>query len=69
MEQDQGRLRSNISTLRNVAGQQQKVQGYADKLAGQESDIVLLRDRLNELRVLKDELQSVFNQLIEYLEI
>ncbi len=69
LEQDQGRLRNNISTLRSVTGQQQKVQEYADTLASQEGAIVAARDGLNDLRLRKDELQAQVNELIENLEI
>jgi hypothetical protein len=69
LEQDQGRLRNNISTLRSVTGQQQKVQEYADKLASQEGAIVAARDGLNFLRIQKDELQARVNELITNLEI
>ena len=69
LEQDQGRLRNNISTLRSVTGQQQKVQEYADKLASQEGAIVAARDGLNDLRIQKDELQARVNELITNLEI
>lgn len=69
LEQDQGRLRNNISTLRSVTGQQQKVQEYADTLASQEGAIVAARDGLNDLRLQKDELQARVNELITNLEI
>jgi len=66
--QDQGRLRNNISTLRSVAGQQQKVQEYAENLAATDGEIVRLNDRRADLRSQIDESQRAINALIESLE-
>lgn len=66
--QDQGRLRNNISTLRSVAGQQQKVQEYAENLAATDGEIVRLSDRRADLRGQVDESQRAINALIESLE-
>lgn len=68
LNQDQGRLRSNISTLRSVPGQQQRVQEYAEKLSAQEGKLVSLRDRQSELRRLIDSTQRRLNELIETME-
>ena len=66
--QDQGRLRNNISTLRSVAGQQQKVEEYAENLAATDGEIVRLNDRRADLRSQIDESQRAINSLIESLE-
>jgi hypothetical protein len=66
--QDQNRLRNNISTLRSVPGQDQKVQEYANTLAAQESEVVSIRDRQSELKQKLDELQRQVNDLIETME-
>ena len=68
MVQDQSRLRSNISTLRSVTGQQQRVMEYADKLAGQEGQLVTLRDRRSALQRETDEQRRELATLIESLE-
>jgi len=68
LEQDQNRLRSNISTLRNVAGQEQQVQTYSGRLASQEGELVALRDRQAALRTQIGEQQLRLNELIETLE-
>ena len=68
MVQDQSRLRSNISTLRSVTGQQQRVMEYADKLAGQEGQLVTLRDRRTALQRETDEQRRELATLIESLE-
>jgi hypothetical protein len=66
--QDQGRLRSNISTLRSVPGQDVKVQEYANKLAQQEGELVSRRDRQSQLKQQRDDLQRQVNELIETME-
>ena len=68
MVQDQSRLRSNISTLRSVTGQQQRVMEYADKLAGQEGQLVTLRDRRTALQRETDDQRRELATLIESLE-
>lgn len=67
LNQDQNRLRNNISTLRNVAGQQEKVMQYSESLASQEGELVELRDRQQSLREQADRLQREADQLIETL--
>ena len=68
INEDQGRLRNNISTLRNVAGQQQKVMNYSEQLAAQEGVLAGLRDRRAETRRLIDELSGKLNNLLETTE-
>ena len=68
MVQDQSRLRSNISTLRSVTGQQQRVMEYAGKLAGQEGQLVTLRDRRTALQRETDDQRRELATLIESLE-
>ncbi len=65
INEDQGRLRNNISTLRNVPGQQQKVMNYSEQLAAQEGVLAGLRDRRAETRRLIDELTGKLNNMIE----
>ncbi len=43
---DQDRVRQNLNTLRNVSGQQERVQRYATELAEIDSKIVGLRDQI-----------------------
>lgn len=65
---EQDRLRQNINTLRNVAGQQEMVNRYAAELAKGDVRIAQLRDRLSELRRRKATLENELNALIEKLE-
>jgi hypothetical protein len=65
---DQNRLRNNISTLRSLPGQEQKVNQYAEQLGTQEAELVGMRDRQSELRRQADELQRELNTLIETME-
>jgi len=65
--QDQDRLRRNISTLRSVAGQQDKVMEYAERLASLEGRRVALRDKQSDLRRAAVTLQQQLNSLIETL--
>ncbi len=68
LNQDQGRLRSNISTLRSVPGQDQKVMQYSETLAAQEVELVSLRDQQTTLRQAIDDRQRELNSLIETME-
>lgn len=68
LTQDQGRLRNNISTLRSVPGQQQKVQEYAENLAATDGDIVRINDERVDLRAQIDQRQSALNTLIETMK-
>ena len=65
---DQERLRENIRTLNNVAGQQEQVQKYAHQLAAQEGLLASLRDRQSDERRKKTELESELDKLIETME-
>ena len=67
--EDQGRLRSNISSLNSVSGQQERVQLYALRLAGQESKLASLRDRKAELEGKQVALEQQIGTMIETLEI
>lgn len=62
---DQERLRQNINSLNNVAGQQELVNRYAKDLANQESKLAALRDKASELRKLRQEQEQALNSLIE----
>ncbi|MEJ5369781.1 MAG: DUF4139 domain-containing protein [Bryobacteraceae bacterium] len=65
---EQDRLRQNINTLRNVAGQQEQVNRYAAELSKGDVRIAQLRDRLSELRRRKAALETELNALIGKLE-
>ncbi len=65
---EQDRLRQNISTLRNLAGQQEQVNRYAAELAKGDARIVELRERLTQLRRRKATLENELNALIEKIE-
>ena len=62
---DQGRLRQNIETLRNVAGQEGLVQQYARQLADSEVRLTTLRDQQAQLQRAGGALQAELNTLIE----
>ncbi|MEP7353467.1 MAG: DUF4139 domain-containing protein [Acidobacteriota bacterium] len=62
---DQGRFRSNIGSLNNVAGQQALVQQYAKQLADSEARLATLRDQDARLKVTANTLQGELNRLIE----
>jgi hypothetical protein len=63
--QDQSRVRSNISSLNNVSGQQALVQQYAAQLASNETRLAALRDSQSDLRKKKGALEGELNALIE----
>ncbi len=65
---DQNRLRENITTLNNVSGQQQQVQGYATKLGTQEARIATLRDQQTQVRQRRAEAQSALDKLVQALD-
>lgn len=65
---EQDRLRQNINTLRNVAGQQEMVNRYAAELAKGDVRIAQLRDRMSELSRRRATLENELNALIEKLE-
>jgi hypothetical protein len=65
--QDQSRLRENIRSLNNVAGQQEQVGRYAKQLADQEARIAQLRDQQAALRKQRQVQQNELNALIEKL--
>lgn len=67
INQDQARLRENIRSLNNVAGQQEQVARYAKQLADQEVRIATLRDRQAALRQQRQTQQNELNALIEKL--
>ena len=65
---DQERLRQNIDSLNRVSGQQQQVQVYARQLAGQESTLAALRDKMAEQRKRKAGLEETVARLIDAME-
>jgi hypothetical protein len=65
LAQDQARIRSNISSLNNVSGQQDLVQQYARQLSAIETRLAGLRDTQSQLRRNKTTLESDLNSLIE----
>lgn len=68
LTQDQTRLRSNIQSLNNVAGQQDLVQQYARQLAANETKMAALRDQQSDLKRRKTALESELNTLMETVE-
>jgi hypothetical protein len=64
---DEDRVRRNIQSLNNVAGQQQQVQTYARQLDGQEQQLAALRDKQAELQKKRTPLQSELDKLVEAL--
>ncbi len=68
LTQDQDRVRRNIESLRNVAGQQDLVQQYARQLASNETQLASLRDKESDLRKKKTSLESELNGLIDRAE-
>jgi chromosome segregation ATPase len=64
---DEERVRRNIQSLNNVAGQQQQVQTYARQLDSQEQQLAALRDRQAELQKKKSALQTDLDKLVEAL--
>jgi hypothetical protein len=68
LTQDQDRVRRNIESLRNVAGQQDLVQQYARQLAANETQLASLRDKESDLRKKKTSLEAELNGMIERAE-
>ncbi len=68
LTQDQDRVRRNIESLRNVAGQQDLVQQYARQLASNETQLASLRDKESDLRKKKTSLEGELNGLIDRAE-
>jgi hypothetical protein len=68
LTQDQDRVRRNIESLRNVAGQQDLVQQYARQLAANETQLASLRDKESDLRKKKTSLEGELNGMIERAE-
>ena len=68
LTQDQTRVRSNIQSLNNVAGQQDLVQQYARQLASNETKMAALRDQQSDLKRKKTALESELNTLMETVE-
>jgi len=64
---DEDRVRRNIQSLNNVAGQQQQVQTYARQLDAQEQQLATLRDKQAELQKKRSVLQTALDQLVEAL--
>ena len=62
---DEERVRRNIQSLNNVAGQQQQVQTYARQLDTQEQQLAGLRDKQAELQKKKSALQGELDKLME----
>jgi hypothetical protein len=64
---DEDRVRRNIQSLNNVAGQQQQVQTYARQLDTAEQQLAALRDKQAELQKKKSALQGELDRLVEAL--
>ncbi|MGH9675281.1 MAG: hypothetical protein ACRD44_19085, partial [Bryobacteraceae bacterium] len=67
VEQDQGRVRQNISTLNSV-GQRESVQKYAAELVALELKLVALRDRASAERKAKSDAEGELSALVEKME-
>jgi hypothetical protein len=68
LNQDQGRIRSNIESLNRVSGQQDQVQQYARQLAATETRLATLRDRQADLRKTKAALETDLNTLMDRID-
>jgi hypothetical protein len=68
LTQDQDRVRRNIESLRNVAGQQDLVQQYARQLSSNETQLASMRDKESDLRKKKVTLEGELNTLTERAE-
>jgi hypothetical protein len=68
ISQDQDRLRRNLESLRNIAGQQELVQQYARQLAESEAKLAGLRDRETQLRRARAAQEADVNALLEKIE-
>ncbi len=67
LNNDEDRIRRNISSLNNVSGQQQQVQTYARQLDSHEQQLAGLRDRQAELQKRKSALEAELGKLIDAL--
>jgi hypothetical protein len=67
LNSDEDRVRRNIQSLNNVAGQQQQVQTYARQFDAQEQQLAALRDKQAELQKKKTSLQGELDKLVEEL--
>jgi len=67
LSSDEDRLRRNIDSLNNVAGQQQLVQNYARQIDAAEQRLAELRDREAELQKKKTALESELAEAIQDL--
>ncbi len=64
---DEERIRRNISSLNSVSGQQQQVQNYARQIDTIEQQLVALRDRQAEATRKKATLQAELDKMITAL--
>jgi hypothetical protein len=64
---DEDRIRRNISSLNNVAGQQQQVQSYARQLDTSEQQLATLRDRQAQQQKTRTALQQELDRLMDAL--
>jgi hypothetical protein len=67
LNSDEDRVRRNIQSLNNVAGQQQQVQTYARQLDTQEQQLAALRDKQAELQKKRTSLQGDLDKMVEAL--
>ncbi len=65
---DQARVRQNLGSLNQLAGQEALVQKYARDLANQETNIAQLRDKSADLRKQKATSEADLNRLLLTLE-
>ncbi|MEO8370402.1 MAG: DUF4139 domain-containing protein [Candidatus Solibacter sp.] len=67
LNNDESRVRQNIQSLNNVAGQQQQVQTYARQLDTMEQQLAALRDKQSELQKKRSTLQADLDKQVEAL--
>ena len=68
LNRDSLRVRANIQSLNSVKNQQDLVQQYATQLAANETRMVALRDKQDELRRKKTALESELNTFMEKID-
>lgn len=67
IDTEQGRLRSNIATLNEVAGQQEAVAEFSQRLRSNEDEVKKLRAELDSLEELVDKKETELDKMIEQL--
>jgi hypothetical protein len=68
LTQDQTRIRADIDSLNRVKGQEDQVRNYSAQLAGNEVELVKLRDHRREFELRKTNLDSQVRKAMDSLE-